>query len=85
MPNPLVKGSRPDAKPAACPVLLRSGTGQASPTATAEAEAAGEGTEIRSQASASEPETAQALIPNGPSGVNGVYDPKRFGTKKGDR
>ena len=53
----------------------------------AEAEAAGEGTEIRSQAS--EPETAQALIPNDHSGVNGVYDPiydpKHLGTKKGDR
>ena len=42
------------------------------------------GTEIRSQAS--EPETAQAVIPNDPSGANGVYDPiydpKRLSTKK---
>ena len=48
---------------------------------------AGEGTEIRSPAS--EPETTQAVIPNDPSGVNGVYDPiydpKHLGTKKGDR
>ena len=73
----------PGANPAACPALPPSGTGQASPAATAEAEAAGEGTEIRSQAS--EAETAQALIPNDPSGINGVYDPNRFGTKKGDR
>ena len=52
-----------------------------------EAEAAGEGIEIRTEAA--EPKTAQALIPNDPSGVNGVYDPiydpKRLVIKKGDR